>query len=394
MDCLSKHKAEIVFHEMVVRIHLASGELRVHEEDIPKTAFKMQYGHFEFTVMPFRLTNAPVVFIDLLNRMCKPYLDRFFIVFIDDILIYLKSKEDHEVHLKLVLELLKKEKLFAKLSKWKANVVADVLSRKERVKPRRVRAMRMTIQSSIKDKLLAAQYETSKEENAPAEMLRGLDQQMKKKEYGFLYFMDRIWVPSIGIKKDIATYVSTCLTCSKLKVEHQRPLGLLQQPEIPKWKWDRVTMDFITKLPRSSSGKCSLPILWAEVRENRQIGPEMVQDTTDKMVLIKERLKAVGDRMVRFRKKDKLAPRYVRPFETLERIGPVAYHLRLPQELSSVHDTFHASNLKECLAVTNLHVPLEEIKVEKTLFVEEPVEIMDGEVKKLKRGRIPIVKVR
>ncbi|GKA11630.1 putative reverse transcriptase domain-containing protein [Tanacetum coccineum] len=93
-------------------IWLSSVE-RVHEEDIPKTAFRTRYGHFEFTVMPFRLTNAPAVFTDLMNRVCNPYLDKFVIVFIDDILIYSKSKEDYEVYLKLVLELLKKEKLFA-----------------------------------------------------------------------------------------------------------------------------------------------------------------------------------------------------------------------------------------------------------------------------------------
>ncbi|GJY95663.1 putative reverse transcriptase domain-containing protein [Tanacetum coccineum] len=98
--------------------------------------------------------------------------------------------------------------------------------------------------------------------------------------------------------------------------------------------------------------------------------------------------------VVHFGKKGKLAPRYVGPFEILERIGLVAYRLRLPQELNNVHDTFHVSNLKKCLADANLHVPLEEIKVGKTLcFVEEPVEIMDREVKKLKRSRIPIVKV-
>ncbi|GJX67960.1 putative reverse transcriptase domain-containing protein [Tanacetum coccineum] len=90
-------------------IWLSSVE-RVHEEDIPKTAFRMWYGHFEFTVMPFGLTNAPAVFMNLMNRVCKPYLDKFVIVFIDDILIYSKSKEDYEVYLKLVLELLKKEK--------------------------------------------------------------------------------------------------------------------------------------------------------------------------------------------------------------------------------------------------------------------------------------------
>ncbi|GJW93391.1 putative reverse transcriptase domain-containing protein [Tanacetum coccineum] len=101
------------------KIDLRSGyhQLRVREEDIPKTAFRTRYGHFEFTVMPFRLTNAPTIFMDLMNRVCKPYLDKFKIVFIDDILIYSKSEEEHEVHLKAILDLLKKEKLYAKFSK-------------------------------------------------------------------------------------------------------------------------------------------------------------------------------------------------------------------------------------------------------------------------------------
>ncbi|GJS79050.1 putative reverse transcriptase domain-containing protein [Tanacetum coccineum] len=90
---------------------------RVHEEDIPKTAFRTRYGHYKFQVMPFGLTNLPAVFMDLMNRVCKPYLDKFVIVFIDDILIYSKSKQEHEEHLKLILELLKKEQLYAKFSK-------------------------------------------------------------------------------------------------------------------------------------------------------------------------------------------------------------------------------------------------------------------------------------
>ncbi|GKA53150.1 putative reverse transcriptase domain-containing protein [Tanacetum coccineum] len=128
--------------------------------------------------------------------------------------------------------------------------------------------------------------------------------------------------------------------------------------------------------------KCRSLVLWAEIGESRLIGPELGQDTTNKVVLIKEKLKAARDHQKSYADNR-------RPFEILERIDHVAYRLRLPKELSSVHDTFHVSNLKKCLADTNLHVPLDEIKIDKTLrFVEESVEIMDREVKSLKRSKI------
>ncbi|GJV38917.1 putative reverse transcriptase domain-containing protein [Tanacetum coccineum] len=169
----------------------------------------------------------------------------------------------------------------------KANVVVDALSRKEIVKPKRVRAMNMTLQSSIKDRILAAQKEVVDES---AGLQKGLDEMIEQRSDGTLYYLDRIWVPlkgevrtlimdeahkskySVhpgadkmyydlrdrywwpGMKKDIAEYVSKCLTCLKVKAEHQRPSGLLQQPEIPVWKWEGIAMDFVTKLPRTSSG--------------------------------------------------------------------------------------------------------------------------------------------
>nr|GEW45459.1 putative reverse transcriptase domain-containing protein [Tanacetum cinerariifolium] len=128
MDWLSKYHARIICDEKVVHIPIdgetliiqddrSYHQLRVKDEDIPKTAFRTRYGYYEFQVMPFGLTNAPAVFMDLMNRVCKPYLDKFLIVFIDDILIYSRNKEEHTNHLRIILELLRKEKLYAKLSK-------------------------------------------------------------------------------------------------------------------------------------------------------------------------------------------------------------------------------------------------------------------------------------
>ncbi|KAD2805403.1 hypothetical protein E3N88_38780 [Mikania micrantha] len=170
--------------------------------------------------------------------------------------------------------------------------------------------------------------------------------------------------------------------------------------------------------------KCRSPVCWIEIGDSQVVGPELIQETSDKITIIQSRLKAardrqksyadrrrkplefqVGDRVllkvspwkgvVRFGKKGKLAPRYVGPFEILERIGPVAYKLKLPVELSNVHDTFHVSNLKKCLADHDVQIPLKDIQIQNNMqFIERPVEIMDHGVKKLKRSRIPIVKVR
>ncbi|GJU12226.1 putative reverse transcriptase domain-containing protein [Tanacetum coccineum] len=144
--------------------------------------------------------------------------------------------------------------------------------------------------------------------------------------------------------------------------------------------------------------KCRSPVMWAEVGESRLIRPEIVQETTEKILQIRKRLVTAQDRQKKY------ADRRRKPLEfkvgdrvllkIVEHIGPVAYRLRLPQELRCVHDVFHVSNLKKCLAKSDVQVPLEEIKVDdKFYFVEEPVEIVDRQVKKLKRSWIPIVKV-
>ncbi|GKD61529.1 hypothetical protein Tco_1299038 [Tanacetum coccineum] len=168
--------------------------------------------------------------------------------------------------------------------------------------------------------------------------------------------------------------------------------------DLPRGFWQTLQKVLETRLDLTLYGrKCRPPVLWAKIRGSSLFGPELVQETIDKF--------EVGDRVllkvtpwkgvVHFRKKGKLAPRYVGPFEILERIGLIAYRLRLPEELNSMHDTFHVSNLKKCLADASLHVLLDEIKVNKTLcFVKEPVEIMDREIRKLKRRKIVLVKDR
>ncbi|GJS74187.1 putative reverse transcriptase domain-containing protein [Tanacetum coccineum] len=258
--------------------YLRSGyhQLRVHEDDIPKTVFRTRYGHFEFTVVPFGLTNAPTVFMDLMNRVCRPYLDKFVIVFIDDILIYSKTQEEHVEHLRLVLGLLKKEKLYAKFSKcefWLREVqfLGHVINGNGiHVDPSKIEDVKnwkaprtpdeFTIDwgkgtelafRTLKDKLcntpVLALVDGPKDFMVYCDTSRigldcvlmqreWLDEMIEQRSDGTLYYMDRIWIPLKG------------------EAEHQRPSGLLQQPKIPVWKWEGIAMDFITKLPRTSSG--------------------------------------------------------------------------------------------------------------------------------------------
>ncbi|GKE43527.1 putative reverse transcriptase domain-containing protein [Tanacetum coccineum] len=170
--------------------------------------------------------------------------------------------------------------------------------------------------------------------------------------------------------------------------------------------------------------KCRSPVCWSEVEDIQLIGPELIRDTTEKIVQIKNCLLAarsrqksyavrrlkplefkVGDMVllkvspwkgdVRFRKREKLSQRYIGPFKIVARVGTVAYTLELPKELKGIHSTFHVSNLKKCLAEGDVVVPMEEIQLDDKLhMIEEPVEIVDREVKQLKQSQIPIVKVR
>ncbi|GJY18934.1 putative reverse transcriptase domain-containing protein [Tanacetum coccineum] len=244
---------------------------------------------------------------------------------------------------------------------------------------------------------------------------------MKQKEDESLYIMDRIWVPLVG-------GVRTIIMDEAYKTRH------FVHPGADKMYYDLWDMFWWLGMKRDIT---TYKALGTRLDMSTAYHPQTDEQITiqvfdvlhlrhcmeGNVVLIKEKLKAarhrqksyadnrrkplefeVGDQVllkvspwkgvIRFGKEGKLAPRYVGPFEILKKIGPVAYRLRLPEELSSVHDTFHVSNLKKWLADANLHVPLDEIKIDKTLcFVEEPVEIMDRKVKSLKHSKISIVMV-
>nr|GEZ08097.1 putative reverse transcriptase domain-containing protein [Tanacetum cinerariifolium] len=205
------------------------------------------------------------------------------------------------------------------------------------------------------------------------------------------------WWPNM--KAEIATYVSKCLTCAKVKIKYQKPSGLLVQPETPQWKWENITMDFVTKLPMTAAEQ---DLIWAEVGDRQLIGPEIIYETTEKIVQIKSHIQAFCDRqksyaggVIRFGKWGKLNPRYIGPFKIPARVRTVAYRIELLEQLSRVHSTFYVSKLKKHMADEPLAIPLDEIQVDDKLnFIEEPIEIMDREVKRLNQSRILIVKVR
>ncbi|GJU03432.1 putative reverse transcriptase domain-containing protein [Tanacetum coccineum] len=392
MDWMAEHRAEVVCYEKYIRVPYRNDMLiiqgersriksesglevissirtqKVREEDIPKTAFRTRYGHYEFRVMPFGLTNAPAVFMDLMNRVCKPYLDKFVIVFIDDILIYSRNEKEHEEHLKTILELLKKEELrfiegFSKIAKpmteltqknqkfdwgeeqeeafqllkqklcaapilalpegsedfvvycdasikglgavlmqrmkviayasrqlkiheknytthdlepkgpqyeatrWiellsdydceiryhpgKANVVANALSRKERIEPLRVRALVITIGFDLPSRILEAQKEAIRVENLEAEDISGMLKK-KLKGHALMETFGNGWDRHLPLVE--FSYNNSYHTSIKAA-----PFEAL---------YDR---------------KCQSPVCWAEVGEAQLTRPKIIHETTEKI---------------------------------------------------------------------------------------------------------------
>nr|GFA29206.1 putative reverse transcriptase domain-containing protein [Tanacetum cinerariifolium] len=371
------------------KIDLRSGyhQLRVRDEDIPKTAFRTRYGNFEFTVMPFGLTNAPAIFMDLMNRVCKPYLDKFVIMLIDDILIYSKSEEEHEVHLNTILDLLKKEKLYAKFSKcefWLKEVhfLGHVVNRDGiHVDPSKNKTY---VWGDKQDEAFCILKE--KLCNAPVlALLDGPNDYVvycDASKQGFGCVLMQWGKP--GMKRDIAEYVSRCLTCFKIKAEHQKPSGLLQQPEIPEWKWEKITMDLVTKFPRSSGGYDAIWVIVDRLTKSAHFLPIREGYKTKKLTRIYI---------------NEIVARHGVPVSIIsDHDGRFSSHLwQALQEVLGTKLHMSTANHPETDGQTepDVQVPLDEIEIDENLhFVEEPIEIVERDVKNLKRRRIPLVKVR
>nr|GEX43912.1 hypothetical protein [Tanacetum cinerariifolium] len=349
-------------------------QLRVHEDDISKTAFRTRYGHFEFIVMPFGLTNAPEFLgyvingnwihvdpskIEVVKNWKAPRIPSEVHSFLGLARYYRRSIENFCKIVKSLTILTQKCKTFdwelfsdydseIHYHPGKANVVADALSRKERVKPKRVRAMNMILQSSIKDRILTAQ---KKAMNESVGLQKGLDEMIEQRSDGTMYYLDRIWVPlrgdsmqeALGTRLDMNTALS----------------------HSDRWSKHCMVESVVSQL-------CRLRLEKKSYVDKRRKPLEFSVGEYDLLKV------SPWKGVVRFGKKGKLAPRFVGPFEIIKKVDPMAYRLDLPKELNGVHDTFHVSNLKKCLADPTLQVPLDEIQVNaKLIFIEEPVEILE-----------------
>nr|GEW27564.1 putative reverse transcriptase domain-containing protein [Tanacetum cinerariifolium] len=418
------------------KINLRFGyhQIRFHDEDIPKTAFRTRYGHYDFQVMPFGLTNAPTIFMDLMNRVCRPYLDKFVIVFIDDILIYFKTKEEHDAHLRLILEFLKKEELYAKFSKcdfW--------LSKSEKWE---------TAFQTLKQKLCSAPIlalpegsenfvtEARKEENYKAEDLGRMIKKLEPRADETLCLKNKSWIPCFGdlgalIMHESKGFFLILLLLTVVTVVHVdwQPDTMYQDLKKLYW-WPNMKTEIATYVGKRIDGETDETVLEGCSLETWSAGVDHLGSRRQVYVSVL----AVSPRSFRhaigyeysipstnrrhlpliefsynnsYHTSIKATPfeaLYVvnaghlsvgmRPFKILAKVGTVAYRLELPEQLRRVHSTFHVSNLKKCLSDEPLAILLDEIHVDDKLnFIEEPVKIMDREVKRLKQSRISIVKV-
>ncbi|XP_073291016.1 uncharacterized protein [Primulina huaijiensis] len=425
-------------------------QLKVREADVSKTAFKTRYGHYEFLVMSFGLTNAPSVFMDLMNRVFKPYLDSFVIVFIDDILIYSKTRELHAEHLRTILQLLREKQLYAKLKKcefWhylygeKCEVFTDYKSLKYLFSQKELNMRQRIWLELVKDYDVTISYHLGKA-NVVADALS------RKSVSSLSSSIQKPLLLDLQRSEIAMVEQGTIARLSALvNINHQRPDATLQSLPIPQWKWEHITMDFVTRLPRTPKGYNSIWVIVDRLTKSahflpvkvtftmnqyaeayvaeivRLHGPELVQQTADVIALIRNRMKMAQSRqkiyanirrrllefefgdhvfvkiaplkgIMRFGRKGKLSPRFIGPFEILDWIGERAYRLALPPNLDRVHNVFHVSMLKKYISNPShvlRHEPLD--LMPNLTYQEVPIQILDRKVKVLRKKEIGIIKI-
>ncbi|GJT19897.1 putative reverse transcriptase domain-containing protein [Tanacetum coccineum] len=383
------------------KIDLRSGyhQLRVHEEDILKTAFRTRYGHYEFQVMAFSLTNALAVFMDLMNRVCKPFLDKFMIVFINDILIYSKNHQVHEEHLKSIIELLKKEELYAKFSKCeflirKVQFISHVIdSQGIHVDPAKIKSIKDWASPKTPTEIhcltKSAHFFTMKETDS---MERLMILYMKE-------VVSRHGVPVSIISGRDGSFTSQFWQAFQKAVHTQLDMSTAYHPQTDGQSERTIqTLEYMLRacvIDFGNGWDRHLPLVEFSYNNSYHTSIKaapfeaLLVESVDHLIqAARDRQKSYADvrhKPLDFQVGDKV----------MLKIGPVAYKIKLPQQLSMVPSTFHVSNLKKCLSDELLVIPLDEIHIDNKLhFIEEPIEIMNHEVKRLKQSCILIIKVR
>nr|GEW48229.1 putative reverse transcriptase domain-containing protein [Tanacetum cinerariifolium] len=354
--------------------------------------------------MPFGLTNEPIECMDLMNQVCKPYLGKFMTVFIENILIYSKNKQEHEEHLKLILELLKKEQLYAKFSKcefwipkvqflghvidsqgihvdpakresikeWaspktalgirkflgKAIVVADTLSRKERIKPLTISPWIVSPSSQGRKVETIAYGAFQKAVGTRLDMSTAYHPQT----YG----------QSERTIQTLEDMLCDCVIDLRNGWERHLPLGEFSYNNSYHASVKAASFEALY------GQKCRSPRIQA-AQDHQKSYADIRRKPLEFQVGDRIMLKVSPSKgVVHFSKQGKLNPRHIRYFKVLAQVGTVAYKLELPQQLSRVHNTFHVSNMKKCLPEEPLAISLDKIHIDDKLrFVEEPLEIMD-----------------
>ncbi|XP_047165452.1 uncharacterized protein LOC124834726 [Vigna umbellata] len=449
--------------------------------DVQKTAFRSRYGHYEYVVMPFSVTNAPAIFMDYMNKIFRLFLVKFVVVFMNDIIIYSKTRKEHVDHLRTVLGVLREKKLYAKLSKcefWmeEAQFLGHVISVDGiLVDPAKVQAVllweRPKSATEIKSFVglmgyyrrfiegfskivspLTRKYQPFSWMDSNIVVLSGLLSRIKEIQLSDVELQKSVSLLDIDQGKEFVLGADCILRIKgrRAKVEHQRPRGLLHQLEISEWKWDSISMDFVTHLPWTVRGHdtiwvivdrltksahfltVNLRIYMAKLAqlyireiegESVLVGPELIQQTTEKVKLIQERMKAsqnrqkfyadqrrrplefaVGDhiflrvtsttgvgRTIRSRK---LSLRFINPYQILRHVGPMAYEITMHPQLSNLHHVFHVSQLWKYVHDPSHMLEVEDVHVRDDLLVDvQPVEIVESQTTQLRGKTIGLVRV-